>query len=156
MSNRQALRLGAAVLALGCALAAPARADEFVVSVDQARMQRIPETASAVIVGNPAIADAYVQEGNLLFILGRSFGITNVIALSPEGKEIANLQVVVQTRTLRDVTVYRGPNRFSYACAGKCESVLRSGDEKLYFEELGKQVQTKADIAQKALGKGND
>ncbi len=77
----------AALLASATLLAAvslspmQARAADLIVKYDQSQLLRLPRPVVEIIIGNPTIADVTVQSGKLLVITGKSFGITNIIAL---------------------------------------------------------------------------
>src|SRR5882757_9835920 len=82
---------GAAVVAT----AIPAFADTITVAVDRAKVMRMSRPADVVIVGNPSIADATVQDNQTLIITGKSFGSTNLIVLDAAGQSIAESVVTV-------------------------------------------------------------
>ena len=75
---------------LGCALfaAAPAQADTVSVSLDQARLLKIPDRVTTIVIGNPLIADAALQGGGLLVVTGKGYGATNLLALDRDGKVV--------------------------------------------------------------------
>src|SRR5262245_19203692 len=58
-----------------------ARAADLVVRYDQSQLLRLPRPVDHVIIGNASIADVSVQAGNLLIVTGKTFGVTNIIAL---------------------------------------------------------------------------
>jgi Flp pilus assembly secretin CpaC len=122
-------------------------AKQLTVTVDHAVPFRLPVQAAAVIVGNPAIADAHVQDGRLLFVLGRTFGITNVIAVDDEGQEIADVRVVVEGTPRGEVTLHRGAVRETYACANVCERALKVGDAKEGFDIVNQQAKSRSGLA---------
>ena len=72
--------------------------------IDHAKVMHISRPAEVVIVGNPGIADATIQDQQTLIITGRSFGSTNLIVLDASGKAIAEetLSVVAVQRQHRD------------------------------------------------------
>ncbi|MEZ5799399.1 MAG: pilus assembly protein N-terminal domain-containing protein [Nitratireductor sp.] len=84
-------RLKAALLALIIAIpASAAMAEEgtgepVTVIVDRAKVFRISRPAATVIIGNPSIADATVEDEKTLVLTGRSFGVTNLIVLDAMG-----------------------------------------------------------------------
>ena len=49
-----------------------------------------------VIIGNPSIADVTIQGGNLLVVTGKTFGVTNIIALDAQRNVIQDQRVVVE------------------------------------------------------------
>ncbi|HEX4157723.1 MAG TPA: pilus assembly protein N-terminal domain-containing protein [Rhizomicrobium sp.] len=98
------------------------------VVIDQARLVSLPKGVKTVYVGNPVIADIQMVDPQHVFLLGKTFGLTNMIALDPDGKQISNQQVVV-TNNFAAVTINRGPDQFDYMCTrGHCETAPRPGD----------------------------
>ncbi len=71
-------------------MVAVAEKQPVIVTVDRAKVFRISSPASTVIVGNPAIADATVEDDVTLVLTGRSFGVTNLIVLDHEGNPIVD------------------------------------------------------------------
>jgi Flp pilus assembly secretin CpaC len=92
MSSR--LWLAAAfVLASG---ASPARAETSMIAVtlDQAKIARLPQGTATLIVGNPMIADVtMLKNNNTMIITGKGFGQTNLIAIDGAGSLIEEERV---------------------------------------------------------------
>jgi Pilus formation protein N terminal region len=130
---------------LGAALwpSAPASANDLLVRYDQAQLLRLPRPVADIIVGNPSVADVQVQGGNLLVVTGKTFGVTNVIALDAERNVIQDQRVVVQQDTSRIVNLTKGGLRESYTCSPTCESTFTIGDNPAYFETIAKHSSTK-------------
>ena len=57
--------------------------------------------AAEIIIGNSVIADVSVQSGNLLVITGKSFGITNMIALDAKRQVIFERRILVKRDEVR-------------------------------------------------------
>ncbi|PHS24416.1 MAG: pilus assembly protein [Robiginitomaculum sp.] len=137
------------VLALSLFFLLPAHAREeeesFAVEVDKAKVLRLPRAASAVIVGNPAIADAAVHNGRILFITGKIYGNTNIIALDARGNTILERTISVSAPKMAAITYYRGGLQRSYTCAGLCEPTPSIGDDKDLFNKLLKQQESKTE-----------
>src|ERR1700742_1207357 len=74
---------------------APAFAASVSVPLDEVRILSFPDPVTTVYVGNPVIADVTVIDSKHVFVLGKSFGATNLIALGPDGNAIANEHVLV-------------------------------------------------------------
>ncbi len=144
-------RMLAAVVASATILALPAvaseRADSVAVVVDQAKVIRLPEKTQTVIVGNPLIADITVQKGGILVVTGKSFGITNFIALDGNGSLLAESRVTVRASTDAILTVQRGMDRESYSCAPQCQPAMQLGDATKFFGEVGGQASSRAQLA---------
>ena len=97
----------AAVLA-GAALAPVVgrAADTVKVELDQARIYRLAAPASTIIIGNPAIADATLQDAQTLIVTGRAYGQTNLIVLDDQGETVTDAQLAVTAASESLVTVY--------------------------------------------------
>ena len=106
-----------------------ARADDLMVKYDQAQLLRLPRPVADIIVGNPSIADVTVQQGNLLVITGKTFGITIIIALDAQGQVIQDQRVMVQRENEKTVNLQRGKTRQSYNCNPQCQSTITIGDD---------------------------
>ena len=123
------------------ARAAPAvKAESVVVMVDHAKVVRLPEKAQTVIIGNPAIADVAVQKNGVMVVTGKSFGVTNLIALDANGTLLAESLVRVGAASESVLTVQRGLERESYSCTPQCQPSLQLGDATRYFGETNGQV----------------
>lgn len=140
----------AAALLLGLATASPAFASEsFEVAVDHAKILRLPRPAAAVVVGNPAIADAAIHDGQMLFITGKTFGATNFIAVDKNGKTILAEELHVLPPQSQ-VTLHRAGRQNTYVCGDKCEQVPGLGDDSDTFNRLLNQQNQKASQGQSA------
>jgi hypothetical protein len=98
------------------------------VTIDQARLISFPKPVKTVFVGNPTIVDITMLDPQHAFLLGKTFGLTNMIALGADGKQISDQQVVVYNNGAA-VTINRGPDQFDYMCTrAHCETAPRPGD----------------------------
>src|SRR5271157_2930783 len=96
MSSRLWLAV-AFVIAFG-AEPAHANADPDVISVtlDQAKITKLPPGTSTLIIGNPMIADVTMLKANgAMVVTGKGYGDTNLIALDSEGAVIVEKQLRV-------------------------------------------------------------
>ncbi len=114
----------------------PAPAADLVVRYDQSQLLRLPRPASEIIVGNPSIADVALQDGNLLVVTGKTFGITNIITLDADHNVIQDQRVMVERDDRRVVNLHKGSTRYTYACTPNCEPTLTIGDDKTFFNEV--------------------
>ncbi|MBP6013883.1 MAG: pilus assembly protein N-terminal domain-containing protein [Alphaproteobacteria bacterium] len=131
--HRSALVMAAALLCTAPALADDAgTAAQMRIDYDQSSVLRLDRPAKTVLVGNPTIADAQLVNERTIYVLGRMFGNTNIIALDSEGSEITNTYVTVGTPQTMQVTLYRGPNgQRNLACAPQCERTVTQGDSEM-------------------------
>ena len=144
-----ACRFAQAVIAL-VALAPAAIAGDLVVKYDQSQLLRVPRAVTSIIIGNPSIADVTVQSPNLLVVTGRTFGITNVIALDADRNVIQDQRVVVVRDGTSQVSLYRGVKRETYNCAPHCNPSLMAGDDSKYFGEVKSGFEGKTQFSEKA------
>ena len=145
------VRLALAGLAASAVLGAvPADAEPITVVVDRAKVMRVSRPADIVIIGNPAIADATIQDNQTLIITGRSFGTTNLIVLDAAGQAIADEVIIVAAPNDQVVTVYRRASRQTYSCTPECSPTLTIGDNSVVFDSVNAQIQahgTLSDVA---------
>jgi hypothetical protein len=153
MSRLSLLKFSTMLTAL--AIAGTAMADETIgLAVDQARVVRIDRPAVNVVVGNPAIADAALRDSNTVFVLGRNFGVTNLIFVDAEGKEVANIPISVGRFSSSTVTLNRGAGQYTYACAPGCDRVLFPTDAD--FKDLQPNAASKIEMSVTTAHKGSE
>jgi hypothetical protein len=139
-----ALLAGITLMAALIIEATSARAGDLVVRYDQSQLLRLPRPVNEVIIGNPSIADVTIQGGDLLVVTGKSFGVTNIIALDAERNVVQDQRVIVQRDDQRVVTLHRGSVRNSFTCTPACSPSLIVGDDPAYFEVIHKSSEKKA------------
>lgn len=126
----------------------PSAAKETVaVTIDHAKVIRIPEGSQTIIIGNPIIADVTIQKNGLLVLTGKSYGVTNMIALDAGGTMLAESLISVQAPSDSLVTVQRGLERESYSCTPNCQPSILLGDASKYFGEVGGQAERRNALA---------
>ena len=121
----------------------PAKAQDLIVKYDQSQLLRLPRPVAEIIIGNPTIAEVTVQANNLLVVTGKTFGITNVIALDAERNIIQDQRVMVARDESKTVSLTKGSKRESYNCSPQCNPALVVGDDKDHFESLAKIAERK-------------
>ncbi|MEL6287787.1 MAG: pilus assembly protein N-terminal domain-containing protein [Pseudomonadota bacterium] len=145
-------RFAAAAVGFGMAVAASsafspvALADassDFVVQYDQVRLLRLEDKAASVIVGNPSIADVSIQNGKLLAVTGKTFGITNLIILDRAGRVMMDRRLLVSSDEQKIVKLTRGNLSQTYNCAPKCQPVLKIGDDDKFYANVVKSSESK-------------
>jgi len=140
-------------LALGAAAAGAALADEATnidVVLNQAKVMHISRPADIVIIGNPAIADATIQDNQTLIITGHSFGTTNLIVLDTSGQPIASGILTVKPPNDQVVTIYKRAQRQTFSCTPDCSPVVAVGDTADVFNGVAAQVQQQSTISSAA------
>ncbi len=120
------------------------------VAVDQAKMVALARPAKMLFVGNPTIADISIIDSRHAFVLGKTFGVTNLIALDAEGRQISNQQITVSNGH-DAVTVNVASGQFNYSCSrAHCESMPRPGDVATYVTNTEQAVTAHEDAGLKS------
>lgn len=115
-----------AVVASTASLQAVAQDNSLNVQVDESRRIQLRGSAGSIIVGNPQIADVTVVDANTLFVTGKGYGVTEVIAVDQGGRTIFQSQVVVTDGGSGRVRVWRGAAATEMACGASCSPTSRS------------------------------
>jgi Flp pilus assembly secretin CpaC len=89
--------------------------------LDHARLVRLPQGTSTVVLGNPSIADITPQRTGFYVLTGKGFGSTNLIAQGSDGQVLAAFVVrVVPNIDESQLVVQRGMNRETLHCIPRC------------------------------------
>lgn len=147
--KRYARAMAASVCFAAVATAAPAEVAPAMVAVtvDNAKVIRLPERTQTVIVGNPLVADVALQKNGIVILTGKSFGSTNLIALDASGGMLAESTISVQAPQGAIVTVQRGLDRESYSCTPNCMPSMQLGDATKYFGDVSSQADSRRNLA---------
>lgn len=103
------------------------------VRLDQAKLLKLPERTTTLVIGNPLIADASVQPGGMVVVTAKSYGMTNLVALDRVGNMLAEYPIQVIGPGDATVVIFRGIERESYSCAPVCEKRITLGDSAPIF-----------------------
>ena len=152
--RRAPLACWSAAIAVTLISAQMASAETLTVRLDQARIARLPERVSTIVVGNPLIADVSLQAGGLMVLTGKGYGVTNLIALDRNGAVLSEQSIQVQGPSDGVVVVYRGAERESYSCTPRCERRITLGDSAEFFDATINQSGSRNSRAQGAAGTG--
>lgn len=112
-----------------------ALADAISVILDQAKLMRLPDRVSTIIIGNPSIADGTLQAGGLMVVTGKGYGTTNLMVLDSKGTVLAEHTITV-TAPVHGLTVFRGSDRETLSCAPNCQRTLVPGDASAVFDAV--------------------
>ncbi|ESW83311.1 hypothetical protein X773_11280 [Mesorhizobium sp. LSJC285A00] len=125
-----------ALLALP-AFVLPAKAGAGIeVTMNQAKIVKLTRPADTIVVGNPAIADASVQDASTIVLTGKGFGVTNLVVLDHDGSPIVDEQVTVVRQDASSVRIYRRASVQTMSCTPYCESSYKSDSEKSSEAEM--------------------
>ena len=127
MAGTIAARLRPALLAGLLLVGGAAQAQTLNVEIDRSARVALTGSAASVIVGNPAIADVTVVDANTLFVTGKGYGVTEVVAVDGVGRTIFQGEIVVTGGSTGSVRVWRGAQATEMACAASCSPSIRNG-----------------------------
>ena len=126
----------AALLAV-TAFVLPAKAGAGIeVTMNQAKIVKLTRPADTIVIGNPAIADASVQDASTIVLTGKGFGVTNLVVLDQEGSPIVDEQVTVVRQDASSVRIYRRASVQTMSCTPYCESSFKSESAKASEAEM--------------------
>lgn len=123
--------LAAALVAAPVGAAAPSHAQSHApagalnVEIDRSARVQLSGPAASVIVANPAIADVTVVDANTLYVLGKGYGVTEVVAVDGVGRTLFQREIVVTGGTTGTVRVWRGAQATEMACGSSCAPSVR-------------------------------
>ncbi|WP_419695886.1 pilus assembly protein N-terminal domain-containing protein [Mesorhizobium muleiense] len=106
------------------------------VTMNQAKIVKLSRAADTIVVGNPAIADASVQDASTIVLTGKGFGVTNLVILDQEGRPIVDEQITVVRQDASSVRIYRRAEIQTMSCTPYCESSYKSEAEKTSEAEM--------------------
>ncbi len=106
------------------------------VTMNQAKIVKLSRAADTIVIGNPAIADASVQDATTVVLTGKGFGVTNLVILDETGNPIVDEQVTVTRGTASSVRIYRRAEVQTLSCAPFCESSYKSDAERTSEAEM--------------------
>ena len=101
-------------LSSAAAAGAAAPSDVLKVTLDQAKIAKVPTGTTTLVVGNPSIADVTMLKGGVgMVVTGKGYGQTNLVAIDAQGNILDEKQIEV-TPTRSVLVVQRGDARSSY------------------------------------------
>ncbi|HTV70055.1 MAG TPA: pilus assembly protein N-terminal domain-containing protein [Rhizobiaceae bacterium] len=106
------------------------------VELNQAKIVKLARPADTIVVGNPLIADASVQDASTIILTGKGFGVTNLVILDDQGNPIIDEQVTVSRQTASSVRIYRRAEVQTLSCTPYCESSYKSDAERISEAEI--------------------
>ncbi len=126
-----------AVFAAALAASLPAHADAGIeVVMNQAKIVRLSRPADTIVIGNPLIADASVQDATTIVLTGKGFGVTNLVALDRDGLPIVDEQVTVARDSTSTLRIYRRADVQTLSCTPYCESSFKNDAERTSEAEM--------------------
>ena len=92
------------------------------VTLNHAGVVTFDGSAATALIADPNVADIVTERGNVLFILGRSIGTTNLLVYDGSGHRLVEREVVVVPDEVGVVTVTRDIYENDYFCTPRCVS----------------------------------
>jgi Flp pilus assembly secretin CpaC len=126
MAGFPARTLSALAAAALLSAAGVAQAQSLNVEIDRSSRISLRGAAASVIVGNPDIADVTVVDASTLFVTGKGYGVTEVVAVDALGRTLYQGEVVVTGGSTGSVRVWRGAQATEMACAASCAPSVRN------------------------------
>lgn len=116
-------RAGTLALALLVACATGAHADDGMMRVflNHAKVLKLDQPVSKVIVGNAEVADATVADSRTIVLTGKAFGTTNLVLLDADGNALLDERILVSIDEANTVRMYRQVARSVLSCTPSCE-----------------------------------
>jgi hypothetical protein len=119
-------------------------AAEYKLGMDQVRVLTFKRPFKSVSVGNALVADATIIDETHLFITGREFGTTNIVAVDDEGNLVGDEMITVTTQQGDMVTLTRGSVWYTLTCNfGRCDVKPTPGDDVAKYEDDAKAISTR-------------
>jgi hypothetical protein len=125
---------------------AQASSDVVTITVDQAKIVKVPEETSTLVLGNPTFADVTMLKSGVVVLTGKGYGETNLLALDSRGETILTRQL----RVLPDksvVVLQNGASRVSYSCNPDCMPTVKLGDDPKTFSDAGGAITSRIGLA---------
>lgn len=96
------------------------------VEIDRSARVQLRGAAASIIVGNPQIADVSLVDANTMFIVGKGYGVTEVVAVDGVGRTLFQREIIVTGGSTGSVRVWRGAQATEMACGASCTPSVRS------------------------------
>jgi len=131
------LSVTAAFLACAVIVGAPAHAESGIrILMNEAKIVKLARPADTIVVGNPDIADASVQDATTIILTGKGFGVTNLVVMDVSGDPIVDEQIFVSRQDARSVRIYRRSEVQTLSCTPFCEGAYKSDAERTSEAEM--------------------
>ncbi len=130
----RACLLTATLLSLGVA---PSNSSDggIQVTMNQAKIVKLSRPADTIVVGNPEIADAAIQDASTIVLTGRGFGTTNFVVMDESGNAIIDEMIFVSRGDANTMRIYRRAEVQTLSCTPICESAYKNEAERVSDDE---------------------
>lgn len=143
-----------AVIAAAATVSMAGAAGAVSVRLDETTIVTLRSPAGDVIVGNPSIADVSLLGPDRIAILGRGYGVTNIIVTDRMGHTVFSQEVSVTPVETGRVSVYRGTLLSNFTCSPRCARTPLPGEDKASSDPYASGYKDYADRAKGDSGGG--
>ena len=130
---------GAALVIAGAFSTAPlaSAGTPIEVVMNEAKIVKLARAADTIVIGNPEIADASVQDATTIVLTGKGFGVTNMVILDAQGQPIVDEDIIVKRGTENTLRIYRRADVQTLSCSPYCEGAFLSQAEQSSDTQVG-------------------
>jgi Pilus formation protein N terminal region len=89
-------------------------------TVNHAEAITLQADPAVALIANPDIADIVSEKNNLVFVIGRKPGATNLLVYDNSGQRLMNREIVVVPDAGKEVTITRDTDVVHYYCEPDC------------------------------------
>ena len=125
-----AVRFSGAALGILLAASTAVAQPGIEVVMNQAKIVKLTRPADTIVIGNPDIANASVQDASTVVLTGKGFGVTNLVILDTDGNPIVDEQITVTRHAAKTVRIYRRSQIQTLSCTPYCEGAYKSEAER--------------------------
>ena len=102
------------------------------VFLNHAKVLKLDQPVSKVIVGNAKVADATVADSRTIVLTGKAYGTTNLVLLDADGNALLDERILVSIDEGNTVRMFKQTQRTVLSCTPLCEQhqQLVDDDEK--------------------------
>jgi Flp pilus assembly secretin CpaC len=103
------------------------------VELNRSRRVVLHGTPANISVADASIADVTVIDTRSIVVIGKSYGVTDIVVSDHSGRLLMDARVAVVPPEMQRITVYRGVTPTEYSCLSRCQgdgassSTLSSG-----------------------------
>jgi Flp pilus assembly secretin CpaC len=118
------MRAGGVTIMFLLACATGARCEDgsmMRVFLNHAKVLKLDQPVSKVIIGNAEVADATVADSRTIVLTGKAFGTTNLVLLDADGNALLDERILVSIDEGNTVRMYRQTDRTVLSCTPTCE-----------------------------------
>jgi len=126
--RRAALTLLAALAITATAAATAAEAGSTTIRLNQSRRIALHGAAANIIISDPAVADVSVLDAHSIILLGKGYGVTDVLVTDRGGRTLFDEQILVSAPDSGVVTLHRGAAASDYSCLPRCQVLAAPKD----------------------------